>query len=257
MRDVAPTDFDVSKFFDGIYIFQEWELFPGHSTSGVKHVRNHMDVLKVPARLDGLRVLEIAPWNGFFSFECVRRGATEVVSLGPDDPELTGYNKTRDVLEIDNCKYIQASVYDLDPEVHGTFDIVFFLGVIYHLRHPLLALDRIYDVTKHRLFVDSPVIDRYIFDQTLSPEKRETLLESGKVFHELPMTYFTKARETGDSFNWFMPNIKCFKDFVESSGFDIYNTYDDGGNWCSLSAIKGNRDFVVGIEGFNPNAWKA
>ena len=144
MRTDPPEGFNLPEFLEGIYTFQKWEIFPGQVTQGPKDVSEHLRRLNVPTTLAGLRVLDIAPWNGFFGFECVRRGAAEVVSLGPDDPDLTGYNKVRDLLQIDNCKYIRASVYDLSPDVHGTFDIVFFLGLIYHLRHPLLALDRIY-----------------------------------------------------------------------------------------------------------------
>src|SRR5579871_3280804 len=145
MRETAPQGYDVREFFKKTYLFQAWELFPGHATQGPKNVVEHMRRLKVPERLDGLRILDIAPWNGFFSFECVRRGAAFVTSLGPDDPDATGYNAVRDLLEIQNCEYMRSSVYDLSPDRHGVFDIVLFLGVIYHLRHPLLALDRIWE----------------------------------------------------------------------------------------------------------------
>jgi len=145
MRNAAPPGFEIAQFFKGIYIFQQWEMFPGCYTGGGKNVLGTMNWLKVPEDLTGKRVLDIAPWNGFFSFECIRRGASEVVSLGPDDPSKTGYDKTRDLLEIDNCIYRQESVYDLSIAEHGTFDIVLCLGLLYHLRYPLLALDRIYE----------------------------------------------------------------------------------------------------------------
>src|SRR5215470_1878850 len=115
MRDMAPSEFDMIRFFEGIYVFQQWEIFPDFITNGVKSVAQTMDALQVPQDLAGKRVLDVAPWNGFFSFECVRRGAAEVISLGPDDPARTGYDKTRDVLEINNCKYYRQSVYDLSP----------------------------------------------------------------------------------------------------------------------------------------------
>jgi tRNA (mo5U34)-methyltransferase len=254
----APEGFDVDRFFEGVYTFQSWELFPGHATRGPKDVLDHMNRLQMPARLDGWRVLDIAPWNGFFSFECARRGAAEVVSFGPDDPDLTGYAKTRDLLQLENCSYVRASVYDLSPEIHGQFDVVLFLGLIYHLRHPLLALDKIHDVAKGRLLIDSPVIDRIVFDRTVTDQQRGDILEQGKIIHDLlPVVYFTKGSETGDPFNWFMPNIRAFKDFVESSGFVIDNYVDDGGGWASISATKGARNFAPGLEGWNEGAAKA
>jgi len=252
MRTTPPEGFDIADFFKGIYTFQKWDLFPGVSTKGPKNVLDHMQRLQIPERLDGLRVLDIAPWNGFFSFECIRRGAAEVVSLGPDDPDATGYNKTRDLLEIDNCKYVRASVYDLSPKEHGTFDVVLFLGLLYHLRHPLLALDRIYDVSKNRMFADTPVIDQTIYDKTVTEEQRRQLLLSGNAMNELlPMVYFTKSNETGDPFNWFIPNIRAFKDFVTSSGFTIDLYTDDGFGWASIAATKGKRTFTPGVEGWN------
>jgi TPR repeat protein len=253
MREKAPSGFDIDKFFKGIYTFQTWDIFPGHATKGPKNVLEHMRRLKVPERLDNLRILDIAPWNGFFGFECVRRGAASVTSLGPDDPESTGYNRVRDLLEIRNCTYIRASVYDLSPQLHGTFDFVLFLGVIYHLRHPLLALDRIWEVSTDRVFVDSPIIDNEVFDRTVNEDQRKAILASGSIMNQLPLAYFTKGSETGDPYNWFMPNRKAFCDFIESAGFVIGSYYDDG-HWASIASTKGERSFVPGIEGYNPNA---
>jgi tRNA (mo5U34)-methyltransferase len=250
MRALSPPEFDIIRFFEGIYIFQQWEIFPGVSTDGVKNVAQTMDALKIPQDLTGQRVLDIAPWNGFFSFECVRRGAEEVISLGPDDPVRTGYEKTMNLLEINNCKYYRQSVYDLSPNVHGTFDIVLFLGVIYHLRYPLLALDKIYDVSNKSLYIDSAIIDEIVRDTTIPPELSEKILSEGRVFHRLPIVYFTKGEETGDFYNWFIPNIRCLQDFVESAGFKIERS-SDSGQWAWLSAVKGERKFTFGIEGFN------
>ncbi|MDD3029121.1 MAG: DUF1698 domain-containing protein [Alphaproteobacteria bacterium] len=252
MRKIPPEGFDIDTFFKGIYTFQAWELFPGIETKGLKNVAEHMERLQIPARLDGLRVLDIAPWNGFFGFECARRGAAEVVALGPDDPAETGYEATRALLELDQCHYVRASVYDLLPERHGTFDVVLFLGLIYHLRHPLLALDLIYDVAKDRLFTDSPIIDHKVFDKTLTMEQSYHVEACGRVIHDaLPMVYFTKGNETGDSYNWFMPNSRAFKDFVTSSGFTIDHYTDNGEDWASISASKGKRPFTPGLEGWN------
>lgn len=254
MRTTPPPDFNAADFCGSFYSFQQWEIFPGHVVPGIKDVADHMRRLQIPERLDGCRVLDIAPWNGFFGFECLRRGASELVSFGPDDPDITGYHKTRELLEIDNCKYVRASVYDLSPEIHGRFDVVLFLGVIYHLRYPLLALDRIFDVATNRLFVDSTVIDNRVFDVTVSAWQRRKLLLAGKVMHRLPIAYFTKARESGDAYNWFLPNKRALSDFVESAGFKIDSFTDDRESWASLSATKTQRPFTLGLEGWNEKA---
>jgi len=259
MRTVAPPGFDLSKFYEGIYTFQHWEIFPGFKTKGNKDVARVMAGLEVPHDLTGKRILEIAPWNGFFSFECARRGAAEIVSLGPDDPDRTGYNKTRDFLEIDNCTYVRGSVYELSPHKHGTFDIVLFLGIIYHLRYPLLALDKIYEVTRKNLYVDSPIIDRKVFDRTVSGEVAQRILSEGDVIHNLPMLYFTKKDETGDPYNWFLPNRRALHALIASAGFDIVHARDNGLTWAWVSAVKGKRSFEVGFEGYNPDTatWRS
>jgi tRNA (mo5U34)-methyltransferase len=256
MRTQPPDNFSVADFCGSFYSFQQWELFPGHIVPGAKDVISNMRRLHIPERLDGLRVLDIAPWNGFFGFECLRRGAAQVISLGPDDPGVTGYDKTRELLQISNCEYVRTSVYDLSPEVHGHFDVVMFLGLIYHLRHPLLAMDRIFDVASNRLFVDSPVIDDQVFDVTVGEVERKKILAAGKVMHQLPMVYFTKRDETRDPYNWFLPNKRALGDLIESSGFRIDTFEDDGGSWASVSATKGERAFTPGLEGWNEAASK-
>jgi tRNA (mo5U34)-methyltransferase len=255
MLTIPPANFSVSELFEGIYTYQRWEIFPGIFTKGPSDVAERTRQFGIPQNLTGARVLDIAPWNGFYSFECVRRGAKEVLSLGPDDPDVTGYNKVRDLLSIDNVKYVRGSVYDLSPEHHGSFDVVLCLGVLYHLRYPLLALDKVYDVALHHLYIDSPIIDNQVYDRTVSPDAKKKILTEGRVVHEIPLVYFTKSNETGDFFNWFMPNLRAFHDFVESSGFKIINQKVTG-DWAYIAAEKAERRFNFGIEGMNPNVAK-
>src|SRR5271154_1641844 len=113
MRLTAPAGFNVAAFYSDVPTFQAWEIFPNHRIAGAKPVALHLDVMGVPDRLDGARILEIGPWNGFFGFELVRRGASELVALGPDNPQDTGFLRTIKLLEIeDQVKYVQSSIYD-------------------------------------------------------------------------------------------------------------------------------------------------
>lgn len=250
-----PASFDLATFFEGVYLFQNWEILPGVKTGGPKDISLSLEKLKFPRDLSGKRVLDIAPWNGFFSFECARRGAAEVVSLGPEDPAATGYQRTREFLGFRNCIYRRGSVYDLLPSVHGTFDVVLCLGLLYHLRHPLLVLDKIYDVCTDLLCIDTPIIDYHVFDRTVSPEVSNSMIAAGLVMHHLPMVYFSKSNETGDAFNWFMPNRRALNDFVESSGFEVTTfAEDESRRWAWLAAKKGERQFTVDLEGYNPRA---
>ena len=249
----ATSSFDPEAFYDGIYLFQKWEVLPGIWTDGPKDVVATLDRLGCPQNLRGKRVLDIAPWNGFFSFECARRGASEVVSIGPEDPLATGYEQTRVLLDLANVRYVRGSVYDVEDFDLGSFDIVLFLGLIYHLRHPLLALDKIYEICSDRMYVDSPVIDNMVFDRTLSEDGKQFYLDRRAEVNALPLLYYTEGDETGDPFNWFIPNRLAFLALVRSSGFDIADHAVEGG-WCWISTTRGERRFALGLEGYNPGA---
>ena len=135
---------------------------PGHQ-GGIKHptgTKNLLGNLKLPDDLRGKSVLDIGAWDGFFSFEAEKRGASRVLAVDNfyrDKLEHTGsqgFEVAKEILK-SNVEFQKASVYDLSPEKFGMFDIVLFLGVFYHLRHPLLALERIFSVTKEMLIMET------------------------------------------------------------------------------------------------------
>jgi tRNA (mo5U34)-methyltransferase len=249
LRLLPPSGFDADAFYQGITLFQKWPLFEGVMANGHKDVLACMERTQVPADLSGKRVLDIAPWNGFFSFECARRGA-EVVGLGPEDPEDTGFAQTCPLLEADTVSHVRANVYDLSPELVGEFDVVFFLGLIYHLRHPLLVLDKIHDVCRDTLYADAAFLDNIIPDRSIPADRHAALVEAGRPLHELPLVYYSGSDETGDPFNWFIPNLKALRAFVESSGFAVTHEVNDGGGWCWITATKTERPFVPNFEGY-------
>jgi 2-polyprenyl-3-methyl-5-hydroxy-6-metoxy-1,4-benzoquinol methylase len=110
---------------------------------------------QLPENLQGKRVLDIGPWDGYFTFEMERRGA-EVVGI--DYVDLDTFRALQSIFGSRAC-YLQEDVYELDPRRHGLFDIVLFLGVLYHLKHPLLALEQVCAVTKETCIIDTFVVD--------------------------------------------------------------------------------------------------
>jgi tRNA (mo5U34)-methyltransferase len=135
---------------------------PGHQNppthpSGPKNYLSH---LQLPEDLSGKSVLDIGAWDGFFSFEAEKRGASRVLAIDNfyrDKLEWTGsqgFEVAKEILK-SNVEFKKASVYDLSPEKFGMFDIILFLGVFYHLRHPILALERIFSVTKEMLIMET------------------------------------------------------------------------------------------------------
>ncbi|HUF60306.1 MAG TPA: methyltransferase domain-containing protein [Actinomycetota bacterium] len=136
------------------------DLGDGIVTPGVDDTPSRMAPLELPSDLSGKSVLDIGAWDGVFTFEAERRGASRVLATdsycwsgegwGTKEGFLTAsriLGSRADDLEID--------VMDLSPEKVGTFDLVLFVGVLYHLRHPLLALERVASVTGDQLIFDS------------------------------------------------------------------------------------------------------
>jgi tRNA (mo5U34)-methyltransferase len=253
MRQEPPHDFTIEEFYRGIYLFQSWEIFPGLRTRGPKDVADTLSTLNFPEDLTGKRVLEVAPWNGFFTFECVRRGAAEVVALGPDDPDATGFNRTLRLLEVHNVRYMNDSVYGLPKLSVGTFDLILFLGIIYHLRHPLLALDYLHDCCSGCIFIDCPTIDEPDL-LILPPEQRELVAAHWALLRDLPIVYYAQQDEQTtdrDLFNWSFPTSRALRDWIRTSGFTIDHELQKN-NWSFVKGRKGTRSFIPWFEGYNP-----
>jgi tRNA (mo5U34)-methyltransferase len=142
--------------------FHSIELAPGLVTPGFDDTRRRVHHLQIPADLRERTVLDVGAWDGFFSFEAERRGAARVVATdsfawnGENWSSKAGFELARECLGSD-VEDADVDVLDLDPERLGRFDLVLFLGVLYHMRHPLLALEKVAGVTGEQLIVETAV----------------------------------------------------------------------------------------------------
>lgn len=99
------------------------------------------------------RVLDIGCWDGLWSFEAEKMGASEVVATDIrsqrsfSDQEISTFEFAKKHLN-SKVDYIETSVYELDGLFRNEFDIVMFFGVLYHLRYPQLAVANIRNVLK-------------------------------------------------------------------------------------------------------------
>jgi tRNA (mo5U34)-methyltransferase len=189
---------------------------PGHLP--LERLRNKLLRIQLPANLEGLTVLDIGAWDGFFSFEAERRGASRVVAYDLFPPDTHGFTTARELLN-SRVEYVRGSVYDLSPALCGTFDLVLFLGVFYHLRYPLLALDRIWSVTRDTLLLESNCMDEHL---VLSEGKAVPLRKIDKRLQQIPLYRFYRKDELvpGDFSNWFSPNAKAIEEGLWSAGFE-------------------------------------
>ena len=154
-------------------------------------------------------------------------------------PDHYGFETAKRLLG-STVEYVQGSVYDLSPEVLGTFDVVFFLGVLYHLRYPLLALDRIWEMTRGYALIETHHLDHCM----LLPEGTSCGLAAiDPRLTEVALYQFYRHDElTPDDFsNWFAPNRRAIEDGLWSAGF----VPEVLGAWGDRIAFKATK--VVGI----------
>jgi tRNA (mo5U34)-methyltransferase len=133
--------------------YHQIDLGNGIITPGVDNSPRKLARLGLPARLDGKTVLDIGAWDGFFSFEAERRGAQRVLATdsfvwnGKTWGSKQGFLLARKVLK-SAVEDLPIDICEMSEEKVGTFDVVLFGGVLYHMKHPLLALERLASVTR-------------------------------------------------------------------------------------------------------------
>ncbi|HEY8485635.1 MAG TPA: TIGR04290 family methyltransferase [Longimicrobiales bacterium] len=172
----------------------------------------------IPADLSGKSVLDIGCNAGFYSIEMKRRGAARVVGIDTDEHYLAQARFAAEVCEVE-IEFRQLSVYDV-AQLGERFDLVLFLGVLYHLRYPLLALDLLHEhVVKDLLVFQSmlrgadevePIADDYPFSETAIFDRPG-----------FPRMHFVEKRYSGDPTNWWIPNRACAEAMLRSAGFEI------------------------------------
>lgn len=162
-----------------------------------------MQTAEIPADLSGMRVLDIGTTNGGTAFECERRGARSVVAVDIVEATHFGFSDLRAFLG-SHVEFIRASVYELPQLLRPRFDLVIFWGVLYHLRHPLLALDAIRELSRGMVSIESAIADA----------------ELGDVM-ALPLVRFFRGGElANDPSNWFAPTSRALEEWVLSCGFE-------------------------------------
>jgi tRNA (mo5U34)-methyltransferase len=172
----------------------------------------------LPQDLRGKTVLDIGCNAGFFSLEMKRRGAARVVGIDSDARYLAQAALAADVLQLE-LELKRMSVYEI-AQLGEKFDVVFFTGVFYHLRYPLLALDLI---RKH------VVSDLLVFQSMLRGSDQVTELARDFPFSEravfdqpgYPRMHFVEQRYSGDPTNWWIPNRACVEALLRSAGFAL------------------------------------
>ena len=161
-------------------------------------LQQRINSFPIPASLAGRRVLDVGAASGWNSIEMARRGADVMAVDCVDFEELRVVNQIGG-LGID---YRILDVDELDRNTVGDFDYVLFFGVLYHLRHPLLSLEKICALTREMAFVES-----FVTDSPEAPSDACTL------------EFYETDQLGGQIDNWFGPTAKCLVALCRSAGF--------------------------------------
>jgi len=198
--EVRALQQEVSK----IRWYHRINLGHGIITPGCDSSAGQLERMHLPESLAGMTFLDIGAWDGLYSFEAERRGAKRVLAtdgyvwLNKTWGSKAGFNLARRVFK-SRVEDMELDVMDASPERIGMFDVVLFAGVLYHLRHPLLALERVFSVTKRLLIL-------------------ETHVDLSQI--ERPVMAFYPNNELGrDASNWWGPNTSCVLSMLRSVGF--------------------------------------
>jgi len=181
----------------------------------------------------GKSVLDIGCNAGFYSIEMKRRGADRVLGIDSDDRYLDQARLASEALGYEGIEFAKVDVYDV-AALRERFDLVIFMGVLYHLRHPLLALDLIREhVAGDTLLFQSmqrgsrqvlPLKPDYEFAET------EHFFESS-----YPKLHFIEREYCGDCTNWWVPNRACTEAMLRSSGFRIQERIEEEVYLCNVA----------------------
>lgn len=198
----------------------------------------------IPADLTGATVLDVGCNGGFYSIEMKRRGAKYVLGIDVDDRYLSQARFAAETLGVD-IDLRKCSIYAAD-DLPGQFDYVLFMGVFYHLRYPLFALDKLIKKVKGRLVFQTMVrgsgevaewADDYPFWNT-------------EIFGQpnFPAMYFIEKSYSRDPTNWWIPNRAAVESMLRSSGLRI-EEHPEPETWiCSPEAVTRQGKYILDHE---------
>ena len=217
---------------------------PQHFLGDYPNVKWKHIAPSLPADVTGATVLDIGCNAGFYSIAMKQRGAARVLGIDVDDRYLAQARFAAATLGLD-IEFEKRSVYDVD-QIPGKFDYVIFMGVFYHLRYPMFALDKV--VTK--------VGGRLIFQSMLRGVEHDFSTRDNyhfwnkKIFFEpgFPCLHFIEKAYADDPTNWFIPNRAGAEAILRSAGLQVV-AHPEEETWiCAPGAPRADGRTVLDAE---------
>lgn len=187
----------------------------------VEHPRPTWEKVRacLPEDFSGETVLDVGCNAGFYTIELKRRGAARVLGVDSQRNLIRQAVFVRDLLGLD-IEYRRMSVYDLDPRESGQFDVTLALGLVYHCKHLVLALEKLFAVTRRLL-----VLETAIYPPEKSPGS--FTYEVGGLRPLLhPLLYVENTSDAKEAiYNWFLPGVEALRALLRNIGFDEVEVY--------------------------------
>ena len=240
-RRIRPVEADtlrerieaLAPWFHNIDLNGVWTA-PDHFLGDYPGAKFRRFAPHLPQDLSGKSVLDIGCNAGFYSIEMKRRGAGRVLGIDSDERYLAQARMATEVLGFDDIEFAKLDVYDVGA-IGEKFDLVIFMGVLYHLRHPLLALDLIREhVAKDLLLFQSMQRgSKFVLELKDDYEFEET-----GIFFEssYPKLHFVERQYSHDWTNWWVPNRACTEAMLRSAGFSIDERIEEEVYLCRVAA---------------------
>jgi tRNA (mo5U34)-methyltransferase len=238
VRRDAPSDLEqrieaLAPWFHNINLGGVWTA-PDHFLGDYPGAKFRRFAPHLPADLTGKSVLDIGCNAGFYSVEMKRRGAARVLGIDSDDRYLAQARLAAETLGFDDIEFEKLDVYDVGA-LGEKFDLVIFMGVFYHLRHPLLALDLIREhvAGDMLLFQSMQRGSKHVLQLDDDYEFKET-----NIFFEtsFPKLHFIEKQYSHDWTNWWVPNRACTEAMLRSSGFSIERRIEEEVYLCRVAS---------------------
>jgi tRNA (mo5U34)-methyltransferase len=174
----------------------------------------------LPADLSGKSVIDVGCNAGFYSVEAKRRGVARVLGVDAQRPLINQALFVRRALDLD-IEYRRMSVYDLSRSSVGQFDITLALGLIYHCKHLVLALERLFEVTSDLLILETAILP-----PANTPDSFVDAVTGPSIMLH-PLVYAENSAETKEAvFNWFLPSTKSLEALLRNVGFGEVSVFD-------------------------------
>ncbi|HEY8904342.1 MAG TPA: TIGR04290 family methyltransferase [Chthoniobacterales bacterium] len=239
--NTAPASISTERLRARIHGLGEWfhnmelggiSTAPDHFLGDYPRTKWNRFADSLPRDLAGCTVLDIGCNAGFYSLEMKRRGADRVVAVDSDARYLSQARLASEITGLD-IELRELSVYDVGS-LGEKFDLVLFMGVLYHLRHPLYALDLIREHVAGDMLVFQSMQRGSQEVADLQPDypfgEREIFMRE-----DFPRLHFVERRYAGDPTNWWIPNRACVEAMLRSSGFNIASHPEEEVYICRIS----------------------